>query len=181
MTTMRDVDIKGAIERGEVVVLPYNPEHVGPASIDLTLSDDFVFVDGQETNGLIEMDRPIPYVGWKGPQYVLPPKSFVLACTVEVITLPADICAKVEGRSSIGRMGLFIQNAGWVDPGWEGRLTLELFNANDYPMIVTAGRRVAQLVLDRLVGPVEHPYAGKYKGDEGTVGSRIYRDYEVSK
>jgi len=177
--TMRDCDIHAAIEAGELSIDPYDPDSVGPASIDLTLSVYFMRVDGQGTGGVIRMDQPIEYEKFTRQRVIIPPKSFILASTIERVTLPADICAKVEGRSSIGRMGLFVQNAGWVDPGWDGCLTLELYNANEFPIEIVAGRRICQLVLDRMTGPVDKPYAGKYKGDGSVAGSRIYKDWEA--
>jgi dCTP deaminase len=95
---------------------------------------------------------------------------------VEFIRLPADVTAFVEGRSSIGRMGLFIQNAGWVDPGFEGNITLELFNANRLPLRLASGRRICQIVFARMDRATLTPYAGKYQGQRGTVGSRIFKD-----
>ena len=177
--TMRDCEIHAAIEAGELGIDPYAPDAVGPASVDLTLSVHFMRVDGQSTGGLIKMDKPIEYEKFTRQRVIIPPKSFILASTIERVTLPADICAKVEGRSSIGRMGLFVQNAGWVDPGWDGCLTLELYNANEFPIEIVAGRRICQLVLDRMAGPVDKPYAGKYKGDGSVAGSRIHKDWEA--
>jgi dCTP deaminase len=101
-----------------------------------------------------------------------------LATTCEYIRLPADVTAFVEGRSSIGRIGLFIQNAGWVDPGFEGNITLELFNANRLPIRLVAGRRICQLVFARMDQAAQNPYSGKYQGQRQTTGSRIALDAE---
>ena len=91
---------------------------------------------------------------------------------MEYIKLPADLTAFIEGRSSIGRMGLFVQNAGWVDPGFEGEITLELFNANQrVPIRLQAGRRICQIVFARTDQPSEAPYAGKYLGQRGPTAS----------
>lgn len=84
--------------------------------------------------------------------------------------------AFVEGRSSIGRMGLFIQNAGWVDPGFEGQITLELFNANRLPIRLKAGRRICQLVFAQMDRKTGNVYQGKYQGQRNAVGSRIHLD-----
>ena len=84
--------------------------------------------------------------------------------------------AFVEGRSSIGRLGLFIQNAGWVDPGFEGEITLELFNANKCAIELQSGRRVGQLVFAQLDVHTLNPYQGKYQGQRGATGSRIFLD-----
>ncbi|KAK3596121.1 hypothetical protein CHS0354_027391 [Potamilus streckersoni] len=100
---------------------------------------------------------------------ILPPHSFILATTEEYIKLPSTLTAFVEGRSSVGRMGLFIQNAGWVDPGFEGQITLELYNANNLPIMLERGRRVCQLVIAALDGEPTSPYSGKYVGQKNAT------------
>ncbi|PWM64612.1 MAG: dCTP deaminase, partial [Clostridiales bacterium] len=102
--------------------------------------------------------------------------QFVLATTMEYFELPDDLTAFVEGRSSLGRMGLFIQNAGWVDPGFKGEITLELFNANRCAIELKSGRRVGQLVFAKMDFPALNPYSGKYQGQRGATGSRVYLD-----
>ena len=113
-------------------------------------------------------------------QDVLLPGQFVLATTMEYIGLPDNLTAFVEGRSSLGRMGLFIQNAGWVDPGFQGEITLELFNANRCAIELKAGRRVGQLVFAELDQTAQNPYRGKYQGQKGATGSRVFLDAEIS-
>ena len=110
--------------------------------------------------------------------YILLPNQFVLATTMEYFHLPDDLTAFVEGRSSLGRMGLFIQNAGWVDPGFHGEITLELYNANRCAIELKAGRRIGQLVFAKMDSPAIHPYQGKYQGQKGATGSRVYLDME---
>ena len=85
----------------------------------------------------------------------------------------------VEGRSSLGRLGLFIQNAGWVDPGFHGEITLELFNANRCAIKLQAGRRIGQLVFARMDRAAQSPYRGKYQGQRGATGSRVFLDEEL--
>ena len=85
----------------------------------------------------------------------------------------------VEGRSSLGRLGLFIQNAGWVDPGFHGEITLELFNANRCAIKLQAGRRIGQLVFARMDRAARNPYCGKYQGQRGATGSRVFLDEEL--
>ena len=113
-------------------------------------------------------------------EFVVPTRGFVLATTMEVIRIPNNLTAVIQGRSSVGRLGLFIQNAGWVDPGFEGAITLELYNANAAPMRIEAGRRICQLVIAQADDVVENPYHGKYQGQRETTGSRIHLDSEVS-
>lgn len=121
----------------------------------------------------------------KGEVAILPPKGFVLASTEEEIRVPNDIAVYVEGRSSIGRMGLQIQNAGFVDPGFSGRLTLELFNASDIPIALIPGRRVCQITFIQLDMPTNKIYTGKYVNQYVATPSHIELDndsaqYDIS-
>jgi dCTP deaminase len=125
------------------------------------------------------MRDAVQYEKSTGESFVVPAHGFVLATTREYIRLPHTLTAFVEGRSSVGRLGLFIQNAGWVDPGFEGSITLELYNANHAPMRIEAGRRICQLVIAQADRPVERPYCGKYQGQRETTGSRAHLDTEV--
>ena len=134
--------------------------------------------DSQKTH--LDFNSPIEYDDIKSDSIVMPAHSFLLATTNEYLTLPNNITAFVEGRSSIGRMGLFIQNAGWVDAGFEGRITLELYNANSLPIVLTSGRRICQLVFCMMDKSAEQPYRGKYYKQEQSVGSHIRKDYELS-
>jgi dCTP deaminase len=158
-----DASLRRLLARGEIVVEPLEDYQIQPASIDLRLGDHFLKVDES-------------YVEIKREEIVIPPQSFLLAVTREFIRLPADITAFVEGRSSIGRIGLFIQNAGWVDPGFAGTITLELFNANRLPIRLAAGRRICQIVFARMDCPASRPYAGKYQNQKEAVGSRVFQD-----
>ena len=127
---------------------------------------------------MIKMNQEIPYKEIHAEKYILLPGQFVLATTMEYIGLPNDLTAFVEGRSSMGRMGLFIQNAGWVDPGFCGEITLELYNANRCAIELQAGRRIGQLVFAKMDQEALHPYRGKYQGQRGATGSRVYLDLD---
>jgi len=111
---------------------------------------------------------------------VLPPKCFVLATTREKIILPDNIGAFVTGRSSVGRLGLFAENAGWIDPSFNGEITLELFNGSDFPIKLEMDRRIAQILLVEVDKECENPYKGKYQNQAGATASRIYLDEEIS-
>ena len=176
--TLSDGTIKEYLDSGKIVIDPIEANQIQPASVDLTLDSNFLIVDDL-SGELISMKDKIKYRKLETGSIVIPPKSFILATTRERIKIPNDLVAFVEGRSSIGRMGLFVQNAGWIDPGFEGQITLELFNANQVPIRVDAGRRICQLVFSKLDKPVDKPYSGKYKGQKGTTGSRIFLDEEV--
>lgn len=172
---LSDGTLKAMLKSGDLVVTPLGENAMQPASIDLRLGNHYLKVDENDFD-TIRLDEPIRYVEINREEIVIPPLSFMLATTMEYVKLPTDVTAFVEGRSSIGRMGLFVQNAGWVDPGFEGELTLELFNANRQPIILQAGRRICQLVFEQMDKPAEKPYQGKYQGQRKSVGSRIFQD-----
>ncbi len=174
---LSDDTLRRMIAEKSIVVEPLEPFQIQPASIDLRLGRQFLKIDENTLEGLT-LDSELSYIRIEKDEIIIPPHSFLLATTVEVIRLPANVTAFVEGRSSIGRMGLFIQNAGWVDPGFEGNITLELFNANRLPLRLTAGRRICQIVFAFMDAATRTPYAGKYQGQRGTTGSRIFRDPE---
>jgi dCTP deaminase len=173
-----DETLRAMMAEGSIVVEPLEPYQVQPASIDLRLGRSFLKIDENSLDSL-SLDAELPYIRIEKDEIVIPPHSFLLATTVEFIRIPTNVTAFVEGRSSIGRMGLFIQNAGWVDPGFEGTITLELFNANRLPLRLSAGRRICQIVFAFMDKATRTPYAGKYQGQRGTVGSRVFKDREV--
>ncbi|RMD77154.1 dCTP deaminase [Candidatus Dojkabacteria bacterium] len=172
---LSDKKIVELIDKGDLVITNLNENSIQPASVDVTIGDFFLVIDDLLTS-VIDMCTPIKYREIQAEEIILPAKSFVLATTREYIKLPNNLTAFVEGRSSVGRMGLFIQNAGWVDPGFEGKITLELYNANSLPIKIKAGRRIGQLVFCQMDQEAEKPYRGKYQGQMNTVGSRIYQD-----
>ena len=175
---LSDRDIYEAIEKGDIKIDPFTAENVQPGSIDLLLGDNFLLFDSYHIDaGVIKFDSESRYSPRKG-SLILPSKEFALGTTLEYISLSPSIVASVQGRSSIGRKGLFIQNAGWVDPGFEGNLTLEFFNASPLPMELRPGTRICQLFFGYTKTSAEHPYSGKYKGQRGTTGSRSYQDRE---
>ena len=174
---LSDQTILRMLEEKSLAIEPLEPRQIQPASVDVRLGNTFSVVEDSST-GIITLDREIRYKTIRTDRYLLLPGQFVLATTMEYISLPNDLTAFVEGRSSLGRMGLFIQNAGWVDPGFRGEITLELYNANRCAIELTAGRRVGQLVFARMDAPALRPYDGKYQGQRGATGSRVYLDEE---
>jgi dCTP deaminase len=167
------------IASGELGVSPMCQDSVQPASIDCRLGSHFLLVEDRQMD-CIDLNTDIKYRAIEGPTITMPPHSFLLATTMEVVRLPNNLTAFVEGRSSIGRIGLFIQNAGWVDPGFEGQITLELYNANSLPIRLEAGRRICQLVFCRMDQEANAPYRGKYQGQRNATGSQVSKDREVS-
>lgn len=172
---LSDQTLTEMIERKELVVDPLGPHSIQPASIDCRLDSHFLVVEDRDMH-TIDLNSEIKYREYEGPAITIPPHSFLLATTMEYVKLPNDLTAFVEGRSSIGRIGLFIQNAGWVDPGFEGQITLELYNANSLPIRLEAGRRICQLVFCKMDQAALTPYKGKYQGQRRTTGSRISLD-----
>jgi dCTP deaminase len=172
-----DETLRKMLAEGSIVVEPLEPYQIQPASIDLRLGRSFLKIDENSLESL-SLDSELPYVQIEKDEIVIPPQSFMLATTVEYIRIPPNVTAFVEGRSSIGRLGLFIQNAGWVDPGFEGTITLELFNANRLPLRLASGRRICQIVFAFMDKATRTPYAGKYQGQRGTVGSRVFKDLD---
>lgn len=172
---LSDKTLTKMLTERELLVSPIEPEQIQPASIDIRLGNTFSVVE-DSSSGIITLDSKIQYKTIVTDTYLLLPGQFVLATTMEYFRLPDDLTAFVEGRSSLGRMGLFIQNAGWVDPGFEGEITLELFNANRCAIELKTGRRVGQLVFAKLDDHAIHPYNGKYQGQTGATGSRVFMD-----
>lgn len=176
---LSDTSLRELIREGAIVIDPLSEHCIQPASIDCRLGTHFLTLETAtsfENRGIISMDEEIHYREIEGDKIIIPPHSFLLATTLEYIKLPNGLTAFVEGRSSIGRMGLFIQNAGWVDAGFEGQITLELYNANSLPIELQAGRRICQLVFCKMDREAQRPYQGKYQGQRKSVGSRIFQD-----
>ncbi len=174
---LSDKSIKAKLASGELVIEPISDHAIQPGSIDCRIGNHFLLLDEKEMpGGIISFTEEVKYKEITSDSIIIPPHSFLLATTMEYIKLPSNFSAFVEGRSSIGRLGLFIQNAGWVDAGFEGTITLELYNANSLPIKIDAGRRVCQLVLCEMDQDAEHPYRGKYQGQTLSVGSRISQD-----
>ncbi len=165
------------IDQQTLIVNPLEMEQIQPASIDIRIGNTYSIVE-DSPSGIISLDDEITYKQITAEKYILLPGQFVLASTMEYFELPDNLTAFVEGRSSLGRMGLFIQNAGWVDPGFKGEITLELFNANRCAIELSAGRRVGQLVFAQLDDNALNPYRGKYQGQRGATGSKVFLDQE---
>lgn len=193
---LNDRQIIEAIERGELLIplqsvmtaadyadyaLDLQEKgQIQPASVDVTLGNSFVEI-AEHTGEVNTLSSKIIYndVHPIEGRVTIQPCSFLLATTQEYLSIPDDVTCFVEGRSSIGRMGLFVQNAGWVDPGFRGEITLELFNASKVPIQLEVGRRIAQLVFVKMSDPCRLPYQGKYQRQSGATPSRIYLDEEV--
>jgi len=163
-----------------------DPGALQPASVDLTLGGHWLVPDANSRSTAWEMPPeftdtkgPIHYKETTAPSFMIPAHGFVLARTREVVKISDKLAAFVEGRSSVGRLGLFVENAGWVDPGFHGSITLELYNALSVPILLHAGMRVCQLVVCRMDGDTEGGYkSSKYQGQVKTTGSILHMDFQ---
>lgn len=167
---LSDGEIIDYIEQRKLIVTPLNNDQIQPASIDFRLGNTFCVIENNESN-VIKLGDRVNYKTFTQESYMLPPGQFVLASSLEYVSLPADVAAFVEGRSSLGRIGLFIQNAAWVEPGFSGEITLEIFNASNYTIELCAGYRIGQLIFVKTQESVLHPYSGKYQNQRGATGS----------
>jgi len=185
---LSDGDIRAEIEAGRIVLDPYIPEAVQPSSVDLHLDNRFrVFRNSRypyidvreeqpELTELVEIRDDEPFI--------LHPGEFVLGSTLERVELPNDLVARLEGKSSLGRLGLLIHStAGYVDPGWEGNLTLELSNVANLPITLYDGMKIGQISFQRLSSPVEMAYGdsrlgSRYRGQRDPTASLYHRDFE---
>ncbi len=188
MSVLSDRTIKEELGAGRLGIDPLDPEAIQPASVDLRLDRSFrvfrstarPFVDVREPvddlTELVEIAEDEPFI--------IQPASFCLGSTIEKVTLPDDIVARVDGKSSLGRLGLLVHaTAGYVDPGWTGCLTLELSNQSQMPIALYYGMRIAQVSFLWLTTPVDRPYGSaalgsKYQGQTGPTASRISREFE---
>jgi len=173
---LSDGEIIEYLSKKELLIEPIAQEQIQPASVDVRLGNTFCVADDSAAS-VIRLADQLKYHTFTQDKYILLPGQFVLATTVERISLPDYLTAFVEGKSSLGRLGLFIQNAGWVDPGFSGEITLELFNASRFAIELHAGDRIAQLVIAKTGQAALHPYSGKYLNQSGATGSRSYMDF----
>ena len=185
---LSDGDIRAEVDAGRVSLEPYAPELVQPSSVDVRLDRMFrVFenhryphIDPAEEQP--ELTRMVQPTG--DEPFILHPGEFVLGSTYEVVTLPDDIAARLEGKSSLGRLGLLTHStAGFIDPGFSGHVTLELSNVATLPIKLWPGMKIGQLCFFRLSSPSEHPYGSavygsRYQGQRGPTPSRSFANFQ---
>ena len=184
---LSDRDIRAEIDSGRVVLDPYDPEMVQPASVDVRLDRFFRLFDNhkypvidpaQDQPELTRLVEAAP-----GDPFVLHPGEFVLAATFETITLPDDVAARLEGKSSLGRLGLLTHStAGFIDPGFTGHVTLELSNVATLPITLWPGMKIGQFCFFRMSSAAEHPYGqgargSRYQGQRGPTASRSHLNF----
>ena len=181
-----DRSIRKAIDSGSIVIDPLEPTYIQPSSVDLRVGDGFrIFANHKYS----EIDPRSPQedltqlieVG-EGP-FMLHPGEFVLGSTLERVKLGDDVVARLEGKSSLGRLGLLIHStAGFIDPGFEGHITLELSNVATLPIAIYPGMKIGQISFYQMTTAAEYPYGSpelgsKYQGQSGPTASRSHRDF----
>jgi dCTP deaminase len=184
---LSDRDILAEIHAKRIVVEPYDEAMVQPSSIDFRLDRYFRVFENHRYPHIdpaadqSDLTRQVEPVG--DEPFILHPGEFVLGSTYEVVTLPDDLAARVEGKSSLGRLGLLTHaTAGFVDPGFSGHVTLELANVATLPIKLYPGMKIGQLCFFRLSSPAEHPYGSakygsRYQGQRGPTPSRSYANF----
>jgi dCTP deaminase len=184
---LSDRDIKAELGTGRIALEPYQAEMIQPSSIDVRLDRYFRLFDNHkypfidpaedqpELTRLVEVDSD--------QAFILHPGEFVLGSTYEQVTLPDDVAARLEGKSSLGRLGLLTHStAGFIDPGFSGHVTLELSNVATLPIKLWPGMKIGQMCFFRLSSPAEHPYgsseySSRYQGQRGPTASRSFQNF----
>jgi dCTP deaminase len=185
---LSDRTIRRLIDEGRILIDPYDESLLQPSSVDVRVDRFFrvfhnaryPYIDVKEPQEdlteLVEVDGDSPFI--------LHPGEFVLASTLERVRLPDDLVARLEGKSSLGRLGLLIHStAGFIDPGWDGHVTLELSNVANLPITIYYGMKIGQLSFVQLSEPAETPYGSgelgsKYQGQQGPTPSRYWQNFE---
>lgn len=188
---LSDRDIRAQIQENRVRVEPYDVGMIQPSSIDVRLDRFFRVFENHKYSVIdpsveqSELTREVEVA--PNEFFILHPGEFVLASTYEVITLPDDIAGRLEGKSSLGRLGLLTHStAGFIDPGFSGHITLELSNVANLPVKLFPGMKIGQLCLIKLTSPAEHPYGSalygsRYQGQRGPTPSRSWMNFHQSK
>jgi dCTP deaminase len=185
---LSDRDIRAEVEAKRLTLDPWEPDLVQPSSIDVRLDRYFrVFNNSQYTHidPAVQQDDLTSLVEPDGEEpFVLHPGEFVLGSTLEVVTLPDDLASRLEGKSSLGRLGLITHaTAGFIDPGFSGHITLELSNVANLPITLWPGMKIGQLCVFRLSSAAEHPYGSaihgsRYQGQRGPTPSRSHLNFK---
>ena len=184
---LSDRTIRRLLEEGRIGIDPYDESLIQPSSVDVRVdrffrvfhNNRYPYIDVREEQEdlteLVEVEDDSPFV--------LHPGEFVLGSTLERVTLPDDLVARLEGKSSLGRLGLLIHStAGFIDPGWDGHVTLELANVANLPITVYPTMKIGQLSFVQLTEPAEHPYGSdglgsKYQGQRGPTPSKYWQNF----
>lgn len=184
---LSDRDILAEVDKGRLGITPWDPELVQPSSVDVRLDRYFRVFDNSRYTHIdpaLQQDELTTLVEPTGDDpFVLHPGEFVLGSTLEIVTLPDDLSGRLEGKSSLGRLGLLTHStAGFIDAGFTGHITLELSNVANLPITLWPGMKIGQLCLFQLSSPAAHPYGSavygsRYQGQRGPTPSRSYQNF----
>lgn len=187
---LSDRDIRSELDSGRIGLDPLDLGMVQPSSVDVRLDRFFRLFDNhkyQHIDPALDQPELTRLVEVKSDEaFVLHPGEFVLGATFEVVSLPDDVAARLEGKSSLGRLGLLTHStAGFIDPGFSGHVTLELSNVATLPITLWPGMKIGQLCFFRLSSPAEHPYGSekygsRYQGQRGPTASRSFQNFHRS-
>jgi dCTP deaminase len=188
---LSDRDIKAEISAGRVKVEPFDGAMIQPSSVDVRLDRFFRVFENHKYSvidpSIEQSDLTREVAVEANEEFILHPGEFVLASTYEIITLPDDIAGRLEGKSSLGRLGLLTHStAGFIDPGFSGHITLELSNVANLPVKLFPGMKIGQLCLIKLSSPAENPYGSalygsRYQGQRGPTASKSWLNFHQSK
>jgi dCTP deaminase len=185
---LSDKSIRAQLEAGRIEIDPYDPELLQPSSVDVRVDRYFrvfrnsrypyidVKAEQEDLTEMVEIDDE---------PFILHPGEFVLGSTLERVRLPDDLVARLEGKSSLGRLGLLIHStAGFIDPGWDGHVTLELSNVANLPITIYHGMKIGQLSFVQMTEAAEQPYGSdalgsKYQGQRGPTPSRYWQNFQA--
>lgn len=184
---LSDRDIRARVDMGDIELDPFTPEMIQPASIDVRLDRFFrvfndrqyTYVDPAEDQGELTEQFSVS----EGEPWILHPGEFVLGSTLERVHISNQIAARLEGKSSLGRLGILTHStAGFIDPGFNGYITLELSNVSPLPVKLWPGMKIGQICFFELSSPAEHPYGSQalgshYQGQRGPTPSRSYQNF----
>ena len=183
-----DRSIKEAVADGRILIDPYDESMVQPSSIDLRCDPNFRVFENHKYPVIDpkapQSDLTTAFAAPVGDPFILHPGEFVRGSTLEVVGLADDIVARLEGKSSLGRLGLLIHStAGFIDPGFKGQVTLELSNVANLPIKIYPGMKIGQISFYQMTTPADTPYGSpelgsKYQGQRGPTDSRMHRDFK---
>jgi dCTP deaminase len=180
---LSDRTIREELASGRLVIEPFDATLLQPSSVDVRVDGAFrvfhnnrrAYIDVKDANDDLTELVEIP----EGEAFILHPGEFVLGSTRERVALPDDLVARLEGKSSLGRLGLLIHStAGYIDPGFDGTITLELSNVARLPISIYPGMPIGQISFLQMTTPVESPYRGKYQGQAGPTASAYHREFD---
>jgi dCTP deaminase len=186
---LSDGEIREALDHGHLVIDPLEKKQIQPSSVDLRLGKTVTAFRAPTIMEQVDGRRFDPHADSAGDlmqsfdlklaPMALKPGDFFLAHTMERVVIPTDLVGVVDGRSSMGRLGIMVHiTAGYIDPGFRGQITLEMHNVGPLTVLLRPGDRICQIRFHRMARAAEHPYAGKYQGDKGAVSSRLNDDFK---